>query len=59
MQIFKEARDSRYIDKKGLDKACFQLEKTDGDFKDIAWRRAADRILHYKAFNVAKTPKYN
>ena len=36
MQIFKEARDSRYIDKKGLDKACFQLEKTDGDFKDIA-----------------------
>ena len=32
---------------------------TNGDFKDLARRTASDKILHNKAFNVAKNPKYD
>ena len=28
-------------------------------FKDIARRTASDKVLRDKAFNIAKTPKYN
>ena len=30
-----------------------------GDFKDLAKRTAADKVLRYKAFNIAKDPKYD
>ena len=30
-----------------------------GDFKDLAKRTAADKVLKNKAFNIAKDPKYN
>ena len=30
-----------------------------GDFKDLAKRRASDKILRDKTFNIAKTPKYD
>ena len=30
-----------------------------GDFKDLTTRTASDKILHNKAFNIAKNPKYN
>ena len=30
-----------------------------GDFKDLAKRTAADKVLRDKAFNVAKDPKYD
>ena len=30
-----------------------------GDFKDLARRNAADKILRDKAFNIAKDPKYD
>ena len=29
-----------------------------GDFKDLARRTAADKVLRDKAFNIAKDPKY-
>ena len=29
------------------------------DFKDLTRRTASDRILHDKAFNIAKNPKYD
>ena len=29
-----------------------------GDFEDLTRRRASDRILRDKAFNIAKNPKY-
>ena len=32
---------------------------TYGDFKDLARRRASDKVLRDKAFNIAKDPKYN
>ena len=30
-----------------------------GDFKDLTKRTASDKILRDKAFNFAKSPKYN
>ena len=30
-----------------------------GDFKDLNRRTAPDKILHGKAFNIAKNPKYD
>ena len=32
---------------------------TYGDFKDLTRRTASDTILHNKAFNTAKNPKYD
>ena len=31
----------------------------DGDFKDLARRTASNKVLRDKAFNIAKTPKYD
>ena len=30
-----------------------------GDFKDLRRIAAADKVLHYEAFNIAKNPKYD
>ena len=30
-----------------------------GDFKDLTRRTTSDKILHKKAFNIAKNPKYD
>ena len=30
-----------------------------GDFKDLTWGTACDKILRHKAFNIAKNPKSN
>ena len=59
IQKFKEVGDSRYIYQNELDKACFQHDMAYGDFKDLTRRTASDKILHDKAFNIAKNPKYD
>ena len=41
---FKE-KDTKYIYKNELDKACF-------------WRTAFDKVVRDKAFNISKNPKY-
>ena len=56
---FKVTGDSRYIYQNQLDKACFQHDTVYGDFKDLAKRTTADKVLRNKAFNVAKDPKYD
>ena len=58
IQKFKQTGDSRYIYRNELDKACFQHDMADGDFKDLRKRTAADKVLRDKAFNIAKNPKY-
>ena len=58
IQKFKETGDSRYIYRNELDKACFQHDMAYGDFKDLAKRAAADKVLRDKASNIAKGPKY-
>ena len=58
-QKFKETGNTNYIYKNELDKACFQHDMAYGDFKDLARRRASDKFLRDKAFNIAKNSKYD
>ena len=59
IQKFKQTGNSRYIYKNELDKACFQDGMAYGDFKDLGKRIAANNVLKYKEFNIAKDPKYD
>ena len=52
-------KDSLHIYQDELDKARFQHDMVYGDFKDLTRRTASDKILHDKAFNIAKNPKYD
>ena len=59
IQKFKETGDTSYIYKNELDKACFQHDIAYGDFKDLAKRTAADKLLRDKAFKIASDQKYD
>ena len=59
IQKFKETGDSRYIYKNESHKVWFQHDMAYGDFKDLARRTAADKVLKDKAFNIAKDPIYD
>ena len=59
IQKFKETGDTSYIYKNELDKACFQHDMAYGDFKDLAKRTAADKVLRNKAFEIASDQKYD
>ena len=59
IQTFKETGDLRYIYQNEVVKACFQHDTAYGDFKDLTRSIASDKILRDKAFNIAKTPKYD
>ena len=47
IQKFEETGDTRYIYKNELDKAYFQHDMAYGDFKDLAKRTAADKVIKY------------
>ena len=59
IQKFKETGDTSYIYKNELDKACFQHDMAYVDFKDLAKRTAADKVLRDKAFKIASNQKYD
>ena len=59
IQNFNETGDTSYILKNELDKACFQHDMAYGDFKYLARRTAFDKIIRDKAFNIAKSSKYD
>ena len=59
IQKFKETGDTNYTYKNELDKAYFQHDMAYGDFKDLARRTASDKVLRDKAFNIAKSSKYD
>ena len=59
IQKFKETGDTNYIYKNELDKSCFQHDVAYGNFKDLKRRTASDKVLRYKAFDIAKNPKYD
>ena len=40
------------------DKTCYQHDMDYGDIKNLPRRTASERVLHNKAFNVAKKSKY-
>ena len=59
IQKLKETGDAKYNYRNELDKACFQHDMAYGDFKYLAKRTASDKVLRDKAFNIAKSPKYD
>ena len=55
----KNRRFTIYLSKQTI-KACFQHDMAYGFWlKDLTRRTASDKILHDKACNIAKNPKYN
>ena len=59
IQKFKKTGDTKYIYRNELNKACFEHVMAYGDFKDLAKRTPANKVLRDKAFNIAKGPKYD
>ena len=59
VQRFKETGDTSYIYENELDKACFQHDTAYEDFKDLAKRTIADKVLRDKAFKIASDQKYD
>ena len=59
IQKFKETGDTSYVYKNELDKVCFQHAMACGDFKDLAKRTAADKVLRGKTFKIASDQKYD
>ena len=59
VQKFKVTGDTKYIHRNELDKACFQHDMADGNFKDLARSTASDKVLREKAFIIAKNLKYD
>ena len=59
IQKFKETGDTSYIYKNELDKSCFQNDMAYRNFKDLAKRTAADKVLRDKAFKIASDQKYD
>ena len=51
----KDTGDLRYIYENEFDKACSQHDTVSGDFKYLARKSAADKVLRNKAVNL----KYN
>ena len=50
IQKFKETGDTKYIYNIELDKTCFQHDMAYGDFKDLARRKASDKVVRDKAY---------
>ena len=59
IQKFMEIGDTRYIYKNKLDEAYFQHYMAYGDFKNLKRRTQSDKVLKYKAFEIANDPKYD
>ena len=59
IQKFKETKDTKYIYRNELDKACLLHDMAYGDFKDLARRTASDKVLRDKVFNMGRNPNYD
>ena len=57
IQKFKGTGDTSYIYKNELDKAYFQHDMAYEDFKDLAKRTIADKVLRDKAFKIGSDKK--
>ena len=59
IQKFKRTGDSRRIYQNKLGKTCFQQGMVYGDFKDLPKKTVSDKVLHDKAFDIARNSKYH
>ena len=56
---FMHTRNTDFIYKNELDKACFKHDMAYGNSKDLAKRTQSDKVLRDEAFISASGPKYN
>ena len=56
---FKRTGDTRYIYRNELAKACFQHDSAYADHKDLINRTKSDKVLRYKAYDIASNPEYD
>ena len=56
---FMQTRNTDFIYKNELDKACFQHDMAYGKSKDLIKRTQSDKVLKDKAFKIASDPKYD
>ena len=54
-----QTRNTNFIYKNELDKACIQLDMAYGKSKDLAKRTQSGKVLRDKAFKIASDPKYD
>ena len=59
IEKFMKSRNTDFIYKNELDKACFQHDMAYGKSKDLFKRTQSDRVLRDKAFKIASDPKYD
>ena len=56
---FSETGNLKHICKNGLDKVSFAYDTANSDGKDLAKRITSDKILKYRTYEIAITPKYD
>ena len=59
LKNFLHSRNTDFIYKNELDKACFEHDMTYGNSKDLAKRTQSDKVLRDEAFIIASGPKYD
>ena len=59
IEKFMQIRNTDFIYKNELDKACFQHDMPYAKSKDLAKRTQSDKNLRDKAFKIASDPKYD
>ena len=59
IEKFEQTGNMSYIFKNELDKACFKHNSGYANYKDLANRTHADKVLKDRAFEIASDPKYD
>ena len=59
IEKFIQTRNTNFIFKNELDKACFQYDMAYGKSKDLVKRNQSDKVLRNKAFKIGSDPKYD
>ena len=59
IEKFIQTRNTDFIYRKKLDKACFQHDIAYGKSKDLTKKAQSDKFLRDKAFKVASDPKHD
>ena len=59
IEKFMQTRNTDFIYKNELDKACFQHDMAFGKSKNLIKRTQSDKVLKDKAFKIANNPNYD
>ena len=59
IEKFMQSRNTGFIYRNELDKACFQHDKAYGKSKDLVKRTQSGKVLKDKAFKIASDTKYD